>query len=161
MIDVAGLLRCPTWTNFGSRMISSASRTTSSGIVAENSSVCRSPGIAVMIRFTSGQKPMSIMRSASSRTSSSMAPRSAFCWRMWSMQPSRRRDDDVDAGTERALLHAHLDAAIHRGAGDGRVVGEAVNLVLDLHGELARRRENQHAARLAAGFGPGRRLPAT
>ena len=39
-------------------------------------------GIAVMMRRTSGQKPMSIMRSASSRISSSMPLRSAFCWRM-------------------------------------------------------------------------------
>ena len=37
-------------------------------------------------------------------------------------QPSRGGDDDVDARSERALLAAHLDAAVDRGAGDGRVV---------------------------------------
>ena len=37
-------------------------------------------------------------------------------------QPARRGDDDVDAGLERALLHAHLDAAVDRGARDRRVV---------------------------------------
>jgi hypothetical protein len=40
------LLRSPTCTNFGSRTISSANRTTSSGIVAEKSSVCRVAGSA-------------------------------------------------------------------------------------------------------------------
>src|SRR5258705_184812 len=43
---------------FASRVISSASRTTSFGIVAEKSSVWRTAGIAVMMRRTSGQQPM-------------------------------------------------------------------------------------------------------
>ncbi len=60
-------------------------------------------------------------------------------------QPSGRRDDDVDAGAKRALLDAHVDAAVHRGARDRRVIGQPVNLVLDLHRQLARRREHQHA----------------
>ena len=82
---LAGALRWPTWMYFASRVISSASRTTSFGIVAEKSSVWRTAGMAVMMRRTSGQKPMSIMRSASSRMSSSMPLRSAFCCRMWSI----------------------------------------------------------------------------
>ena len=60
-------------------------------------------------------------------------------------QPAGSGHDDVDAGAERALLGAHLDAAINRGARDGRVVREPVDLVLDLHGELARRRQHQDA----------------
>ena len=61
-------------------------------------------------------------------------------------QPARRGDDDVDAGLEGAFLHAHLDAAVDGRAGHRRVVRQPVNLVLDLHGEFARRREHEHAA---------------
>ena len=146
MIVFGGLLRWPTCTYFGSRTISSANRTTSSGIVAEKSSVCRTAGSAAMMRRTSGQKPMSIMRSASSSTSSSTPLEVGVLLPHVIDQPARRGDDDVDAGLERALLHAHLDAAVDGGARDGRVVREAVDLVFDLHGELARRREHQHAA---------------
>jgi len=60
-------------------------------------------------------------------------------------QPPRRGDDDIDAGLERTFLRAHFDASVDRGARDGRVVREAVDLVFDLHGELARRREHEHA----------------
>ena len=62
-------------------------------------------------------------------------------------QPARRGDDDVDACPQGALLHAHVDAAVNCGARNRRVVREAVNLVLDLHGELARRREHEDAGR--------------
>ena len=58
---------------------------------------------------------------------------------------SRRGDDDVDACSQRALLHAHLDAAVHGGTRNGRVVGQAVDFVLDLHRQLTRRREDEHA----------------
>ena len=60
-------------------------------------------------------------------------------------QPSRRGDDDVDGGLERALLNAQFHAAVHRCARHARVVREAVNLVLDLHRELARRCEHENA----------------
>ena len=143
---MAGLLRWPTCTYFGSRTISSASRTTSSGIVAEKSSVCRIAGIAVMIRRTSGQNPMSIIRSASSSTSSSTPLEVGVLLTHVVHQPPRRGDDDVDAGFEGAFLHAHLDAAVDRRACDRGVIGEPVNLVFDLHRELARRGEDQHAA---------------
>jgi hypothetical protein len=59
----------------------SAKRTTSSGIVAEKSSVWRSVGTVVRMRRTSGQKPMSIIRSASSSTSNSTPVKPAFCCR--------------------------------------------------------------------------------
>ena len=48
----------------------------------EEQRLARSAGSAEMMRRTSGQKPMSIMRSASSSTSSSTPLRSAFCCRM-------------------------------------------------------------------------------
>jgi hypothetical protein len=54
---LGGALRCPICTYFASCVISNASRTTSLGIVAEKSSVCRAEGSAEMIRRTSGQKP--------------------------------------------------------------------------------------------------------
>jgi len=44
-----------------------------------------------------------------------------------------------------ALLHAHVHAAVHGGAGHVRVIRQTVNLVFDLHRELARRREYEHA----------------
>jgi hypothetical protein len=59
-------------------------------------------------------------------------------------EPSGRGNDDVDAGAQGALLDAHLDAAVHRSARNRRVVGQAVDFVLDLHGQLARRREDEH-----------------
>ena len=107
------------------------------------------------MRRTSGQKPMSIMRSASSSTSSSMPRQVGVLLAHVIDQPARRGDDDVDAGFERALLRAHLDAAVDRRAGDAGVVREAVDFVFDLHRELARRREHEHAA-LAR---PSRRCP--
>jgi len=71
-------------------------------------------------------------------------------------EPSGRGDDDVDAGAERALLSAHFHAAVDRGAGDRRVIGEPVDLVLDLHRELPCRRENQDAASIGnCGLGTG------
>ena len=112
----------------------------------EEQRLARRPAAPAMMRRTSGQKPMSIMRSASSSTSSSMPLRVGVLLPHVIHQPARRGDDDVDAGFERALLHAHLDAAVDRGAGDGGVIGEAVDFVLDLHRELARRREHEHAA---------------
>ena len=47
-------------------------------------------------------------------------------------QASRRGDDDVDAGLERALLRAHVDAAVDGDARDVRVVDEALHVVFDL-----------------------------
>ena len=69
------------------------------------------------------------------------------------MKPSGRGDDDVDAGLERAFLHAHFDAAVDSRAGDGRVVREAVDFVFDLDGQLARRREHEDAALRGVGLG--------
>ncbi len=48
-----------------------ASAWISGGMVAEKKSVCRCLGSAAMTRFTSWMKPMSSMRSASSRTNTS------------------------------------------------------------------------------------------
>ncbi len=58
-------------------------------------------------------------------------------------QPAGRGDDDVHAGFQRALLRAHLDAAVHRRARDAGVVRETVDFVFNLDREFARRREDQ------------------
>jgi hypothetical protein len=67
---------------FGVFTSSAASFSTSSGIVAEKSSVCLTGGSCETMRWTSGQKPMSIMRSASSSTSTSSGLKSGVCDRM-------------------------------------------------------------------------------
>ena len=58
-------------------------------------------------------------------------------------QPARRGDDDVDVRLERALLDVHRHAAEDRDAGNLRVIRQPLDLVLDLDGELARRRQHQ------------------
>jgi hypothetical protein len=78
VIELAGPPADPICTYCGSLTISSSIFITSSGMVAEKSSVWRLSGggrVAAM-RRTSGQKPMSIMRSASSRTNVSTREKS-------------------------------------------------------------------------------------
>ena len=60
-------------------------------------------------------------------------------------QPSRRRDQNVDAAAERVLLRAHPHTAEDRGAFDGRVRCELTQMLLDLRRELARRGEHERA----------------
>ena len=71
-------------------------------------------------------------------------------------QPPGRGDDDVDASLEGAFLRAHLDAAVDGDAREIGVIGEALHVVFDLHAELTRRREDQHAREAAfrGPFGP-------
>ena len=107
-------------------MICSASFTTSASIVAEKSSVWRAAGSVETMRRTSGQKPMSIMRSASSSTSTSTLREVDHAGAHVIHQPARRRDDDVDAGAQGALLAVAIHAAVDGHAGEGRVVREAV-----------------------------------
>ena len=60
-------------------------------------------------------------------------------------QAARCRDDDVHAGAQRELLLVHRHAAEDGDARDGRVIREALHLVFDLHGQLARRREHERS----------------
>ena len=55
------------------------------GMVAENSTVCRSAGVASRIDSMSSAKPMSSISSASSRTTIRTASRRNVRRRMWSM----------------------------------------------------------------------------
>src|SRR2546425_13378136 len=68
---VRGLRRLPISTEAWPFMARRASASTSTEIVAENSIVWRSSGSAFRMRRTSGAKPMSSIRSASSSTSTS------------------------------------------------------------------------------------------
>ena len=60
-------------------------------------------------------------------------------------QPAWRRHDDVHARLQRTLLLIHRHAAVDGNAGQIGVIRESLNVVFNLHGELAGRRQNQHA----------------
>src|SRR5206468_1397124 len=68
----------------GSLSISRASPMIGGGIVAEKKSVCRRRGRCLRMRRMSGRKPMSSIRSASSRTRTSRCSSLAYGWRKWS-----------------------------------------------------------------------------
>ena len=114
-------------------------------IVAEKSSVCRFAGSDATMRRTLGQNPMSSMRSASSSTSTSSAVEPGGVGAHVVEQASRRRHDDVGRAAQAALLRSRFDAAVNGDARQIRVIGESLELVFDLHGKLAGRRQNQHA----------------
>ena len=77
----------PTSWRTGSRWWSRVRWATSPSRVAENSTVWRSVAVCSRSRRTTGRKPMSAMRSASSMTTRSTAPRST---RPWPIRSSRR-----------------------------------------------------------------------
>ena len=62
-------------------------------------------------------------------------------------QAPRRRDDDLDPGSEGAFLRFDRYAAVDRRARDRGVIAEALNLVVDLRHELARGRQDECANR--------------
>ena len=75
-------------------------------------------------------------------------------------QPARRRHQDLDAATKRLDLRIHRDAAVdHRRAQRHRpAVG--VDALVDLHRELARRDEDEHADRVSCRREAGVRVAA-
>ena len=95
----------------------------------------------------SRMKPMSSIRSASSRTRISIADRSTMPWPMWSMQPAGRRHDDVGAATEGAELAVVADAAVDRDGLDGPLGAVRPDALLDLEGQLPGGDEDEHARR--------------
>ena len=64
-------------------------------------------------------------------------------------QPARRGDDQLDAGPQRLLLRPHRRAADHDAAAQRRVVGQGQQHVVDLLGQLARRREDERLGDVA------------
>ena len=105
-----------------------------------------------MMRFTSGQKPMSSMRSASSSTRISTWERSQS---RWLHRSSRRPGVATRTSTPRRSacgLRFVADAAVDNG---DTVLGEPGGLLcdaLDLQGELASRRDDERGGLAAAGL---------
>ena len=60
-------------------------------------------------------------------------------------QPAGRRHDDIGGATQASLLWTGFDTAVHSHAREICVIRQPLEFVFDLHGELARRRENEHA----------------
>ena len=94
------VLRGVTWMLCGFRSRRSASSRISSLKVAENSRLCFSLGTRARIFFTSGMKPMSSMRSASSSTSIWTVDRSRNALLLQVQQAAGRGHQDVDAALE-------------------------------------------------------------
>ncbi len=84
-IVLAGPFLAPLSIIRASRVMARARFITSSGIVAEKSSVWRAAGSSDRMRVMSGQKPMSIIRSASSSTRTTRPEKSVMADRMWSI----------------------------------------------------------------------------
>ena len=102
-----------------------------------------------MICWMSGRKPMSSIRSASSRTRISTWPRLATFWPTRSSRRPGRRDEDLDPAAQGLDLGIHRDPAVDDGRAqrDGPAVG--ADALVDLHRELAGRDEDQDADRMA------------
>ena len=66
-------------------------------------------------------------------------------------QPAGRRDQDLDAAPQRLGLRVHRHAAEDLRAPQRDVLAVLADAFLDLRGELARRREDQRADRMARG----------
>ncbi len=110
-------LRGVTWMLCGLRSSRSASSRISSLKVAENSRLCFSLGTSARIFFTSGRKPMSSMRSASSSTRISHGGQVQHALALQVEQAAGRGHQDVDAGLELGDLRVHADAAEDHGGG--------------------------------------------
>ena len=65
-------------------------------------------------------------------------------------EATRRGDEDVDAAAQLVDLRLHADAAEHDHAGQLRVLAVDADALLDLRGELARRRQDEGADRQLA-----------
>ncbi len=66
-------------------------------------------------------------------------------------QPARRGDEDVDARRQGPLLAADVHAAEHDGVGVAQMAAVIRERLGDLAGELAGRRQHEHAAAAARG----------
>ena len=146
-------LRRATSISAGASSRLSASSLISSENVAENSRFCRFFGSSARMRLMSRMKPMSSIRSASSRTRISTRERSRLPWPWWSSSRPGRGDEDVDSALQLRGLRADADAAEDHHRRLLRVLAVDANAFLDLRRELARRREDQRADRLLRGPG--------
>ena len=102
-------------------------------------------GTALMMRFTSGRKPMSNMRSASSSTRISMCSSRARSLGHEIEQAARAGDQDLRAVAQRLDLRAGSDAAVDGCAAQPGPRRQRAYHLMDLLGQFARRRDDQRA----------------
>src|SRR5262249_3154019 len=129
-----------------------ARRSISADIVAENRSVCRFVGSIASTRLMAGRKPMSSMRSASSRTRTSSVDRSTA---LRSVRSSRRPGVAITTLAPHPQvrdLGANVRAADHDHAAVTLDVIQLAVILLNLECELARRSEHQHAHSTSRAF---------
>ena len=124
------------------------------GIVALNSTVCRSRGAADRIASRSSANPMSSISSASSSTTVSTSSRRRLPRSIRSLARPGGRDDDVDPALEHLELPADRLAAVDGEHPRAEVAAVPVHRLRHLHGELAGRRQHQGARRGPAGPQP-------
>ncbi len=146
-----------TATRAGLVSISPARRAISGGMVAEKNSVWRSLGSRATIFRMSLMKPMSSMRSASSRTRTSTQSSVTARFLHQVHETPGRGDENVDAAGEGADLLAHRHAADGERGAPLEVPAIGPEAVEDLRRELARRAEHEHAAALRRRASLGRR----
>ncbi len=120
-------------------------------MVAEKRSDWRLGGSVVMMRFTSWTKPMSSMRSASSRTKTSTLSRKTCLLLLEVLEAAGRGDEDVDAAQECLHLRMLADAAEDDGVLQVQMAAVMREALADLRGELARGREDKRARALRDG----------
>ena len=113
--------------------------------VAEKSRFWRCLGSRARILRMSWMKPMSSMRSASSRTRISTRLRSIVRCVDVVEQAARRRDDDLRACAQPANLLLEADAAVDGGRADRALRAVGADALLDLERELAGRGQDEHA----------------
>ncbi len=137
-------------TGFFSRLF--ASDAISFGMVAENSRVWRFAGRYLMMRLTSGKKPMSSMRSASSSTKhSTLFSLTMFC----PIRSHRRPGVAIRISAPRwiALDLRHLGyAAENHRRGERCIARVLADIFVDLQCKLTRRRQDQRADNAGLAF---------
>ena len=148
-----------TATSFGFIRNASASRRISGGMVAEKNSVWRIFGSSDTMRSTSGMKPMSSMRSASSITriltsfEQDDLPRSK--------RSSRRPGVAISTSTPRSSLlswSAKLSPPISSAMAQLVVLAVVVEIVGDLRRQFARRLDDQRARHARTGAAVGQHV---
>ena len=125
------------------------------GMVAEKNRVWRFAGSMRTICFSAWMKPRSIIWSASSRTRISTSRRVRCALVDQVDQPARRGDQHVDAARHVLPVLAERGAAEHGGDPMLRELAVSAGAVGDLPGQLARRRQHQHAAGAGRGAAVG------
>ena len=141
----------PAWGSFKKFVVSVS---ISFDIVAEKSSVCRARQSADDPADAAGSPCRACDRLRRARAFAAGEVDVALLHQI--EQPSRRGDDDVDAVAQRLDLRAFTDAAEDRRAcADRQMLAVGAHVLLDLHHQLARRREHEHAPAALRRVGAG------